>query len=307
MAMQRLSWLLSVLCSLVFLALYQKWLAWLILAAVVLLPLFSLLISLPAMLGARVTPMLPHRVQTGAEVELRFRYRCPLPMPRWTCRIRAVHEMSGVWFALKPGEGIPTNHCGQLQCRLKRMKVYDYLGIFALPLRGERECSMLVEPIPQPYPREQLIQKEKLCTWQPKPGGFAENHELRDYRPGDSVRQIHWKLSAKTGDLILREPMVPRFPRVLVRLELKGSPDALDRILGQMVWLGQQLLEEEIPFELQSLTEDGIRTAVIHHVGQLRQETDRLLKSAPAQEGALFGMPETATVIYDIGGEPHEA
>ena len=304
MAMQRLSWLLSFLCSLVFLALYQKWLAWLILGAVVLLPLFSLLISLPAMLSARVTPVLPHRVRMGQAVELRFRYRCILPMPRWSCRIRAVHELSGVWFPLKPMDLLPTDHCGELNCRLRRMKVYDYLGIFALPLRGERECRVLVEPTALSFPREEQLQKQ--CTWKPKPGGFAENHELRDYRPGDSVRQIHWKLSAKTGDLILREPMVPAFGRVLVRLELKGDADALDRILGRTLWLGRQLLEEQIPFELHSLTAEGIHTTRIEDPRQLRREMDRLLRSAPGEEGNLLGQPEKAAVVYDIGGDPDE-
>lgn len=306
MAMQRLSWLLSFLCSLVFLALYQKWLAWLVLGAVVLLPLFSLLVSLPAMLSARVTPVLPHRVSVGEEVELRFRCRCRMPMPRWRCRVRAVHQLSGTWFALKQEHLLPTDHCGLLQCQLKRMKVYDYLGIFALPLRGERKCGLLIDPLPKAIPPEELAQK-KLCRWKPKPGGFAENHELRDYRPGDSIRQIHWKLSAKTGDLILREPMVPEYGRVLVRLELKGNGDTLDRILGQTLWLGQQLLDEEIPFELHSLTADGMGVTFIDNFRQLRMAMDRLLRSAPAEEGALLGQPETATMVYDIGGEIHEA
>ncbi|MBR2633811.1 MAG: DUF58 domain-containing protein, partial [Lentisphaeria bacterium] len=46
------------------------------------------------------------------------------------------------------------------------------------------------------------------ASGRPKPGGgYGENYEIRQYRPGDNLNQIHWKLSAKVGDLMLREPM----------------------------------------------------------------------------------------------------
>lgn len=306
MAVNRLSWLLSALCSLVFLSVYQRWLAWLVMGAVLLVPVFSLLISLPAMLSARLHLTLPEQAGQGIPLKLPFVCRGLLPPPQWRCRVEVTHVLSGRKYRLRPGDRLWNDHCGQLQLRLKRVRICDYLGIFTLPLRGQREYRMMVLPTPVPLPEEQVLRMEKICTWKPKAGGFAENHELRLYRPGDSVRQIHWKLTAKTGKLILREPMVPNPGRVLVRLELRGTPDQLDRMLGRLSWLGDRLLEEGIPFELQCLTGSGIQSRKIENHGQLERQMDLLLGSRPAMEGSLFDRPEAALRVYDIGGEPDE-
>src|SRR5262249_56825539 len=37
------------------------------------------------------------------------------------------------------------------------------------------------------------------------PGAQAELHGLRDYRPGDSPRAVHWRSSARRGRLLVRE------------------------------------------------------------------------------------------------------
>lgn len=306
MAVQRLSWLLSVLCSLVFLVLYQRWLAWLMMGAILLIPLLSLLISLPAMLCARLSLDLPEEIGQGEPLAFSFTCKGPLPPPSWRCRVEVTHILSGERKRLRPRDLLLNRHCGQMICRLKRVRVCDYLGIFALPLRGQREYRYMVQPAPLPMPSEQVLRMEKICTWKPKAGGFAENHDLRLYRSGDSVRQIHWKLSAKTGKLIIREPLVPAPGRVLVRLELRGTAEQLDRILGRVLWLGTQLVEEGIPFELQQLTGNGFETFKIENPQQLRRRMERLLCSGPALEGSVFDRAENATRIYDIGGEPDE-
>ena len=56
-----------------------------------------------------------------------------------------------------------------------------------------------------------------------KGGGFSEFHENREYRPGDSVRDIHWKLSGKTDKLIVRQAMEPVQRRLVLAVETCGS------------------------------------------------------------------------------------
>jgi uncharacterized protein (DUF58 family) len=144
-------------------------------------------------------------------------------------------------------------------------------------------------------------------AWRPKPGGgYAENHELRLYRPGDNIQQIHWKLSSKTGKLILREPMEPIQGLFLLRLDLNGSPEVLDRKLGRLLWLGNQLLERELPFRIQALTGKGILNLPVSREAQLLRALDRLLLSCPAVEGSLLDRPELADWQYFIGGDANE-
>ncbi|MEX0776813.1 MAG: DUF58 domain-containing protein [Phycisphaeraceae bacterium] len=53
-------------------------------------------------------------------------------------------------------------------------------------------------------------------------GGSEEFFGLRQYRPGDNLRSIDWRHSAKTGQLICREMTQPSPPRIMLLLDLTG-------------------------------------------------------------------------------------
>ena len=59
-----------------------------------------------------------------------------------------------------------------------------------------------------------------------RPGPGTEFHGLRDYREGDGARSIHWKRSARTGRLVVRE--VEREASRRLRLVLNPRVDAAD-------------------------------------------------------------------------------
>lgn len=306
MVKQRIIWLLCWLGSLVFLVFYQQWLAWLMLGAVLIIPLFSLLVSLPAMLTARLETISPGRLTVGTGATLNLRCSSKGIAPQWSCRLLVSHCVTGKRFRLRPGDPLPTDRSGVLLCNLTRVRVYDRLCLFSLPLRGQRRLRVVVEPKPLPIPNEEEADADSVFAWKPKNGGFSENHELRLYVPGDSVRQIHWKLSAKTGKLIIREPMIPDPGKVLVTLELKGTPEELERLLGRALWLGQRLVDQQIPFELLSLTGEGVRRAAVNSPQSLELVMDDILSCSPVKAGTLIPPTETFTRQYTLGGGPDE-
>ena len=55
-----------------------------------------------------------------------------------------------------------------------------------------------------------------------------ETFPVRDYAPGDSLRQVHWKLSGKTGRLVVRDPARPVDHRLTV-LVLRQKADVYKR------------------------------------------------------------------------------
>lgn len=306
MVKPRIIWLLSWLGSLAFLIIYQQWLAWLMLGAVLLIPLFSLLISGYAMLTARLETSAPGRLTAGTEAVIQFRCVSKGIPPQWNCRVLVTHGITGKRKRLRSADPLPTDHSGVLFCHLTRVRVYDYLGLFALPLRGQRNLRVVVEPKPVPIPHSEEADADAAFAWKPKNGGFSENHELRLYAPGDNLRQIHWKLSAKTGRLIIREPMEPDPGRVLVSLVLKGEGDELERLLGRTLWLGRRLIEQQIPFELLSRTGDGIRRARVNNLQALDVAMEELLSSTTVKDELPALPAEAFTHQYILGGEPDE-
>lgn len=308
MATRRIVYLLVWAGCILFFWAYRQWFAWFTLVAVLMLPLFSLLVSLPGILTAQLEIHGPDAVSAGTPCVVELRCRSFLPAPPWKCTMTVERPMTGRRWRIKSGQRLPTDHCGALICTANKPKICDYLGLFSFPLRGAESLTVTVRPTPVPMSQPPQFSRYTARAWRPKRGGgFAENHELRLYRPGDSIQQIHWKLSAKTGKLILREPMEPEKGRVLLRLDLRGNETQLDQTLGRLLWLGSQLLEIGMVFQIQCLTAMGRECFPVASTQELNDTIDTLLLREPAVTGSILDRNEAAAWQYYIGGGTDEA
>ena len=301
---RKLFYFTVLLAAVVFYWAYREWLSWLILMLLLVLPLFSLLLSLPAMLTCRSQIQCPAAVEQNAEVELRWQGQSLFPLPALTGRLTAANLLCGTRGRFRSGDLLPTEHCGLLTIRLRRPRCHDYLGLFSLPIRGSAQAAVLVRPTPLAPGEIPDMRRYQVTAWRPKPGGgLAENHELRLYRPGDSLRQVHWKLSAKTGKLITREAMEPVRNSMLLSLSLCGSPTQLDTKLGRLLWMSRYLLQLELPHKVACHSGGGLTLYDISCPEDLNRAMDAILRSAPAEEEpAAF---PTAFWHYRIGGDGH--
>lgn len=287
---------------------HRGWSSWLLLLIMLWLPWFSLLVSLLPMLTLRSGFAVPRQLQMDDREAVGLSLSCRFPLPPTRCVLILRHGLTGQSCRIKAGDPLPTDHCGALTLRCHRLYVYDHLGLFRLPLRRPREQEILVfpKPIPMAIPTE--LAQLRAHAWQAKPGGgFSEHHELRLYRPGDSLNQIHWKLTAKTGKLMLREPMIPRQSRILVTLNITGSADILDRKLGRLLWLGQRLLDMELRFTLNALTGNGMQAYAIADENDFQSALRALLRCAPAASDPAPDPRMPVSWHFHIGGEADEA
>lgn len=307
MAGRRIGYLGVLLWSVVFYVLYKEWVAWLLLVAVAVLPWFSLLVSLPAMILTKIRIVCPATVPAGQEATVTLAAACPLPTPPIRGKLILERPLAGDRSKCPCPGKIPTGHCSGVICKGRKVWIYDYLGLFRHSVSSVEWGKTAVMPRPVPMDSQPLTREAAAVRFRPKPGGgFGENHDLRLYRPGDDLRQIHWKMSAKMGKPILREPLEPIRSRNLVIVSLSGDADALDRKLGQLLWLGNALLEQGTVFELHVLSGEGPAQFPVTAPEALHRALCSLLFLPPATED--YPGPEIPGARrFHIGGDGLEA
>ena len=304
---RRLLYLIRLTGCLAFYGFYREWFSWFLLVAVLLLPWFSLLCSLPALLTVRATLRCPEIVRSDVPARMTLQLSCRYPTPPVRCRIKLHNRLTDTRYVGMPGERIPTEHCGCMTVSYDRLFVYDYLGLFCRRLRKGEQIPVYVLPRSVPCPLPEQLQSRSVSLWRPKPGGgFSENHDLREFRTGDDPKGIHWKMSAKTGKLIYREPIEPAQKGYLLSLTLAGDPKTLDKKLGQLVWLNHTLLQRGFDHEVRCRTADGV---IGYHVDD-SATAEEGLKTLLCSEKARGEAEEKAANVlwqYHIGGDGHEA
>ncbi|MBQ8238709.1 MAG: DUF58 domain-containing protein [Oscillospiraceae bacterium] len=304
---RRIIYLCCLAGGLVFYFFYQQWMSWITLVTVLALPWVSLALSLPAIRQFRGELEAPVFVTAGEEAAAVLWGLSKLPQPLFLGRIMVKNNITGEAFRHDPRKKLPTEHCGSLRITAEKVRVCDYLGLFAFAVRNIPERTLIIRPRPVNLENPPDLSRYIARSWRPKfGGGYAENHELRLYRPGDSLNQVHWKLSAKTGELILREPMEPSRGLVLITMDLSGTPDEMDRKFGRLLTVSRHLLDGDLRHEIRVLTADGPVSCAVANDTELTKAVDRLLCCPAASEGSLLGAETGASWQFHIGGGVHE-
>ncbi len=313
---RRLLYVLVLAGAVLFQITNENYLARFLLAVCIALPLLSLALSLPGMVKCRVElfpqPAALNRGEAGAWT-IGVSVFAGLPLARLTMRVTVRNLFTGEWecrwvkltgVAKRRPLGLParTAHCGVLELRVEKIRVYDYLGLVALPLVPPHPARLLCRPIPAAA-RPPAI-PEGLGKPAPKSAarrGPGEDYDLRDYRPGDPMRSVHWELSSKWDELIVREASEAAVPLPLLTVDLLGGAGELDRLLDKLLGMSQALLRVQRPHAVLWL--DGAGEPRLYGVSDLRGQEVCLRallgEQAPAAGPRLDSRPE---LIHGVDG-----
>lgn len=307
MASRRIIYALVLTGSLIFFGAYQEWFSWILLLTVILFPWLSLLLSLTAILLVKLETSASYRIPMESSELIQLKVTSTGPHPPHKSKLCITKQSTGEKWILNPGDKLPTEHCGGFSVQLHKPRVYDYLGIFRFRVRKNEPKTFFVWPKPLKTKVPHDLTQYLARSWRPKHGGgYAENHEIRQYRPGDNLNQIHWKLSAKVGDLMLREPMEPSEGLRLLTMDLCGTPGELDQKFGHLLWMGNWLLEQRITFEIRALTGKGIESWVITDEPSLQKCMEVLLCAPLTSNGSILDANFSAVWQHHIGGASDE-
>lgn len=146
-----------------------------------------------------------------------------LPITRFCIKIEylnnkvsktAVKEIKGYVPAKSTAQmefQMKSQYCGILHLKIKEIKVYDYLSLFNRKRSGESNLEVLVLPSGRRIRTE--LESESYIYHSHDEGKFSEvlmNQPpeilwVDTYKPGDSIRDIHWKLSARNDNLLIKK------------------------------------------------------------------------------------------------------
>ena len=114
--------------------------------------------------------------------------------------------------------------CGCIRFALNSWKSFDFFGICSRKRKTELCSCTVVMPEKQKqnfsFLTKEGFDMESFRYSGSRPGDDpGETFDIREYREGDSIRQIHWKLTGKMDRLIIREKSFPVDDTVLILAE----------------------------------------------------------------------------------------
>ena len=154
---------------------------------------------------------------------------------------------------------IEVESVGNVSIIIRKIRIYDYLGMFWATLLKKREMSgTLVLPVT----KEIFLKKESLISENSGEGGEyspykkgddpSEIFGIREYKDGDKVQQIHWKLSMKKQTLMVKEYSLLLAETVVIMVDFSSSSTGemhqkeMECLVQQIYSVSMALLEQEL-------------------------------------------------------------
>lgn len=244
---------------------YYAWFSSFLLIVVLCLPLLSLICSLPFMIFSAVkgfTLYAPKVIYSDDSASLNLSantkngFFCPLVKIRIKAENSFCKKSKKIAFEYSGLINKPVNislaqlgrNCGCIKAETKWLKIYDMLGIFFIPVRFKHCAEILAIPRMENSSEDIFAERQAIIGYKKKSGGgFSDDYEIREYHNGDSLRSVHWKLSAKHDNLMVREPSLPIYKSLKIMLMLTDNPEDNNKVMARFADVCHSAINNEIP------------------------------------------------------------
>jgi hypothetical protein len=193
-------------------------------------------------------------------------------------------------------EVIP-DHAGRYELSVSSVRVFDPLGIWSKEIQSENVRGMTV--LPAVFDMQMVTAgtaanpESDRHTGRARGSVMGDMIGIREYVPGDPVRNIHWKLSEKTDKMLVKELGNPLADRLLVILDssadIAQDPVALDAVASVFTSLIHTLRMNDMEFSA-SWTDPVTGAPVIRRIineDDLRTAADEYLAVPATMPGAF--------------------
>ncbi len=281
MIIKRLEYGVLLLAAIIFHIFVVDYISFWILAFLVMLPLVSLLVTVLAMGGVTAELIIMNASRLKNEplpIQLKIynKYLFATCMARVKLSIRnelLQQEQIRTFFMAASHSGqtvvevISSEYCGMLRCSIAELRIYDALGLFSF--RKKAESSYLVSVLPSVYPlmaiNSEILQdiQNNITSRTMKGNDPSEIMDVREYRDGDRLARIHWKLSDKYDQLMVKDFGDPISNDVLLLFDLNGNSSVeISGLLDAVYSISNFLIKNQITYEIEWY--DSLHERLVH-------------------------------------------
>lgn len=129
---------------------------------------------------------------------------------------------------------VPFEHVGLFAAGLRSVTITDFLGLFEKTIVSDKTSYICVTPrVPRLGAHEfsDDSEMESMRTLKTALADSLDYAYVRDYEPGDPLKTIHWKLSARTDHYLTRLFEKSTLPAVMVFVDLYAKAPDIDEAM----------------------------------------------------------------------------
>ena len=258
---RRLVWLLLILAAAALYLFENSGATLAVLLIVVLVPLFGILLAALGTRNAAVSISLSERCVCGDEIRgtLASQTRGEAVLKIENLHTGETAEFSLPLIRSETPFTVQASCCGVVRASAEHLLARDPFGLTAWKRPVSADATTVVLPMlfqPEVVLTESafaMLDSDEYSAVKP---GFdpSETFGIREYRPGDNIKTIHWKASQKTGETMIRELSLPVEHQVLLRYENpalgQAAPETIHSMTTLLLSLSSVLAEQGIVHDL---------------------------------------------------------
>lgn len=201
-----------------------------------------------------------YKMQSG-ELHLTVRNKSLLPIIRMKCYVQIHNTLVNEYYYQellvsttgKSENVIPiqikSEYVGKLKITLEKFTLYDLSGVFAFTKQLDKSANLIV--LPNKYPislfenRHYIESSDSFTIAETKGINSQEIIGLKEYEPTDNIKHVHWKLSSKLDELVVKEIGEPLDSSYCIIIETNveiDHPSKIDAVIESVYSLSNALL-----------------------------------------------------------------
>ncbi len=210
----------------------------------------------------------------SASINLKLANKCFLPVCNIKLKIKYITKFDGKARFQDINTPLPAYseqtislnlsyyHCDKVEVSVVKYTVFDLLKLIRFSRKSDLTSQIVIMPVALPaygYVENSCLTDIETNTYYPNKTGndCSEIFDLREFHDGDSQNRVHWKLSSKKDELIVKEFSANSINSILIICEVSECKSIVlyDKALDILLSVGNLASENNSGFYIMNSNE----------------------------------------------------